>query len=264
MERATQPGKVWLVGAGPGSADLLTLRAARVLGQVDVWLIDDLVGEEIHQHARPDAVLEYVGKRGGRCSMRQADINERALAHALAGRSVARVKGGDPTLFGRGGEELAYLAAHGIEVEIVNGLTSGMAAAQSLGVGLTHRDFGHGVTFVTAHTADDGGPDWPALCAGGTTLVIYMGMSRLADIRDALCRAGKPADTPAAVVMNASRVDERQWCGSLATLTDALDAGLASPAIILVGGVLAHARHPQPAAFALPLAHATDDSLACC
>ncbi len=244
MDKAIQAGKVWLVGVGPGDPELMTLKAARVLGAAQVWLVDDLVTPEIHELARPDATIEPVGKRGGRCSTSQDEILERMLAHALAGRDVARVKGGDPLLFGRGGEEVEFLRMHGIEVEVINGITSGAAAANALGATLTHRDHGHGVTFITAHTADDGGPDWHALVAAGTTLVIYMGMSRLAEIRDGLTAAGMRPDTPAAVVMNASRHDEQHWRGTLHTLPRAADAGLASPAVVIVGGVVARSSQP--------------------
>ncbi len=242
MTARKKNAKVWLVGAGPGDPDLLTVKAARVLAQAEVWLVDDLVTPGILALAHPDAVIELVGKRGGRCSTSQRTIEQRMLQHARAGREVARVKGGDPLLFGRGGEELAFLRAHGIEAEVINGITSGAAAAQALGMALTHRDHGHGVSFVTAHTANDGGPDWRSLAAAGTTLVIYMGMNRLGDIRDALLAANMDPGMPAAIVMNASRADMRSWHGTLATLTDALAAGLASPAVVLIGSAVVQAR----------------------
>ncbi len=245
MDRTLEAGKVWLVGVGPGDPELMTIRAARVLAAADVWLVDDLVTAEIRSFARRGAQVENVGKRGGRRSTSQREILERMLAHALTGRTVARVKGGDPLFFGRGGEEAEFLRGHGIEVEAVNGITSGAAAASMLGVALTHREHGHGVSFVTAHTASDGSPDWRALAACGTTLVIYMGMSRLADIRDGLLAGGMRAGMPAAVVMNASRCDERRWTGTLGTLTAALDAGLASPAVVLIGDAIASATPVQ-------------------
>ena len=231
-------GKVWLVGVGPGDPELATMKAVRALREADVWLVDDLVPEAMLCYANPGTQIISVGKRGGRCSVSQSSIHEQALEHAQAGRCVARVKGGDPLLFGRGGEEAEFLRGHGIEVEIVNGISSGMAAAQALGIALTHRQHCHGVTFVTAHTRDDGDPDWAALVGSRTTLVIYMGMSRLAAIRDALLQAGMRSEMPVAVVMHASRGDEKRWVGSLATLTEAADAGLASPAVILVGEVV--------------------------
>jgi uroporphyrin-III C-methyltransferase len=232
--------QVWLVGVGPGNAELLTLKAARVLAQADVWLVDDLVGPGIVELARPDALIEPVGKRGGRCSPTQDSIQQRMLEHARAGRLVARVKGGDPLLFGRAGEELAFLRAHGIGVGVINGVTSATAAAAALGIALTHRDHDHGISFVTAHTASGNTePNWRALAASGTTLAIYMGMGRLETIRDTLLDAGMTRATPAAAVMNASRADERVWTGTLDTLADARAAGLASPAILLIGGAVA-------------------------
>ena len=234
-----QTGKVWLVGVGPGDPELVTVKAARALSEAQVWLIDDLVPETMQCYARPGTEIIPVGKRGGRCSVSQASIHAQTLAHALAGRTVARVKGGDPLMFGRGGEEAAFLRGHGLDVEVVNGISSGLAAAQALGIALTHRAHCHGVTFVTAHTRGDGEPDWQALAASGTTLVIYMGMHRIASIRAALLAAGLRPETPAGVVMHASCADERSWTGTLATLTDAVGAGLASPSIILVGEVVA-------------------------
>jgi uroporphyrin-III C-methyltransferase len=228
-------GKVWLVGVGPGDPELATMKAVRALREAEVWLVDDLVPDAMQCYANPGTQIISVGKRGGRCSVSQASIHAQALEHARAGRCVARVKGGDPLLFGRGGEEAEFLRGHGIEVEIVNGISSGMAAAQALGVALTHRQHCHGVTFVTAHTSDDGDPDWAALVGSRTTLVIYMGMSRLAAIRDALLQAGMKPEMPVAVVMHASRVEEKRWIGRLASLAEAADAGLASPAVILVG-----------------------------
>ena len=249
MNKPVKPGKVWLVGAGPGDPELLTIKAARALGEADVWLLDDLVSPEMLRYAAPHAEVIAVGKRGGRCSVSQERIHELTLAHALAGRCVARVKGGDPLLFGRGGEEAEMLRAHGIPVEVINGISSGMAAAQALGIALTHRDHCHGVTFITAHTRDDRSPDWHALAAGGTTLVIYMGMTRLAQIRDGLLTGGLPAETPAGVVMYASGPRERRWVGTLGTLAEALAAGLGSPAVVLVGGVVGGA---LPAVTAAP------------
>jgi len=231
-------GKVWLVGVGPGDPELVTVKAVRALVQADVWLVDDLVPDAMQCYASPGTQFISVGKRGGRCSVSQASIHAQALAHAQAGRCVARVKGGDPLLFGRGGEEAEFLRHHGIEVEVVNGISSGLAAAQALGVALTHRRHCHGVTFVTAHTRDDGDPDWAALVGSRTTLVIYMGMSRIAVIRDALLQAGMKPEMPAAVVMHASCVEEKHWVGNLARLAEAADAGLASPAVILIGEVI--------------------------
>jgi uroporphyrin-III C-methyltransferase len=234
-------GKVWLVGVGPGDPELATVKAVRALGEADVWLVDDLVPDAMQCYASPGTQIISVGKRGGRCSVSQASIDAQALAHAQTGKCVARVKGGDPLMFGRGGEEADFLRAHGIEVEIVNGISSGVAAARALGIALTHRQHCHGVTFVTAHTRDDGDPDWAALVGSRTTLVIYMGMGRVATIRDALLQAGMRPDMPAAVVMQVSCAQERRWTGTLRTLAEAAAAGFASPSIILVGAVAATA-----------------------
>ncbi|QYY27982.1 MULTISPECIES: uroporphyrinogen-III C-methyltransferase [Cupriavidus] len=244
MNPPLKPGKVWLVGAGPGSPELVTVRAARVLERAQVWLVDDLVSPEMTCYASPGTHVEWVGKRGGRCSVSQDRILQLTLMHAMAGKEVARVKGGDPLLFGRGAEESAFLRAHGVPVEVVNGISSGQAAAQALGVALTHRAHCHGVSLVTAHTSDHGSPDWGALARSGTTLVIYMGMSRLAAIRDALLAANMLPGTLAAVVMHAGGNGQRCWTGTLATLGEALDAGLASPAVIMVGAVLSDALAP--------------------
>jgi len=241
-------GKVWLVGVGPGDPELATVKAVRALGEADVWLVDDLVPDAMQCYASPGTQIISVGKRGGRCSVSQASIDAQALAHAQAGKCVARVKGGDPLMFGRGGEEAEFLRAHGIEVEIVNGISSGVAAAQALGIALTHRQHCHGVTFVTAHTRDDGGPDWAALAGSRTTLVIYMGMGRIAAIRDSLLQAGMRPDMPAAVVMQVSCAEERRWTGTLRTLAEAAAAGFASPSIILVGAVAASASATATAA----------------
>jgi uroporphyrin-III C-methyltransferase len=246
MNASLKPGKVWLVGVGPGSPDLITVRAMRALAAADVWLVDDLVSPEMSCYATPGTEVEWVGKRGGRCSVSQGRIQQRTLEYALAGRSVARVKGGDPLLFGRAGEEVAALQAHGVPVEVVNGISSGLAAAQALGIALTHRAHCHGVTFVTGHTCEHGSPCWAALVRGGTTLVIYMGMSRLVAIRDGLLAAGMRAAMPAAVVMSAGGAAQRSWAGTLGTLDAARAAGLESPAIIVVGEVVSDANIAPP------------------
>ncbi|WDD91197.1 uroporphyrinogen-III C-methyltransferase [Burkholderia sp. FERM BP-3421] len=228
-------GQVTLLGAGPGHPDLLTLQAARALASADVVLLDDLVDPAVAALA-PRARVIRVGKRGGCRSTPQAFIERLMRRYARQGAHVVRVKGGDPLLFGRAGEELAALRAARIPVAIVNGISSGFAAAAALGVSLTHRDHCAGVTFVTAHRHDDGEPDWARLAASGTTLAIYMGMSRLARIRDALLDV-LPAATPAAVAHGVGQPGEQCWRGALAQLADA--AALGSPAVILVGAALA-------------------------
>ena len=232
-------GKVWLIGCGPGDMELLTLKAARILQSADVWLVDDLAGKDILTLARADARIVHVGKRGGCRSTPQHFINRLMARYARQGFQVARVKGGDAMLFGRGGEEQAYLHEHGIETGIVNGLTSGMAAATSLGVPLTHRDHCRGVAFVTAHGHDGDEPDWSALARSGLTLAIYMGMKRLDRIRAGLLAGGLSPTTPAAIVQSASTPSERQLLTTLDELPQAASREqLASPAIVLVGTVI--------------------------
>lgn len=234
---------VTLVGAGPGDPDLLTLKAARAIASATVILVDDLVSEAVLTHARSDARIVHVGKRGGCRSTPQAFIEKLMIMAAREGETVVRLKGGDPFVFGRGGEEVEHLRAAGVRVEIVNGITAGLAAVSSLQVPLTHRDHAHGVVFVTGHARPgEAGADWPTLarCAqqARLTLVIYMGVSGVDDIADGLLQ-GLPGNTPAAVIERATLPDQRQVVATLATLAPALRrAGLGSPSIIVVGDVL--------------------------
>ena len=224
-------GKVFLVGAGPGDPELLTLKAVRVLKRADVILCDDLVDDEVLAHARPDVRLVRVGKRGGRPSTSQEFIERLMIAEARHGRIVVRLKGGDPMVFGRGGEECAALRAAGIDFEVVNGITSGLAAATAIGAPLTHRDLCHGAILVTG-TAHD----WEALARTGMPLVIYMGVARCAEIAHALLAAGMSPATPAAAVANATRRNETFVVTRLDRLArDVEGASISSPAILLVG-----------------------------
>ncbi|HET7795159.1 MAG TPA: uroporphyrinogen-III C-methyltransferase [Rhizobacter sp.] len=236
----TQP--VVLVGAGPGDPELLTLKAVRAIRSATVLLVDDLVGDAVLRYARRTTRIVHVGKRGGCASTPQAFIEKLMASEALKGERVVRLKGGDPFVFGRGGEEVEHLRALGIEVEVVNGITSGLAAVTSLGVPLTHRDHAHGVIFVTGHAKDkDHALDWPTLAAAaaqGLTLVIYMGVSQAGHLQDgllqALCRS-----TPVAVVQHATLPQQRHAVGLLGDLTGLIEReGLGSPAIIVVGDVL--------------------------
>ncbi|BCL75153.1 uroporphyrin-III C-methyltransferase [Jeongeupia sp. HS-3] len=241
-------GKVILLGAGPGDLDLLTIKAAKALAVADILLLDDLANPDIVSLA-PQARVIRVGKRGGCKSTPQDFIQRLMRRYALAGKVVVRVKGGEVLLFGRAGEEIAYLQAAGVVVEIVNGISSGLAAAASLGISLTHREHCRGVTFVTAHAQDHSEPDWNALAATGTTLVIYMGMSRIDSLAAGLMRTLPPC-TPAAVVQWASTEREQRLVTTLGALAgDAETAGLGSPAIILVGEAVGEAMQT-----ALPLA----------
>ena len=233
-----RPGKVYLVGAGPGDPELLTLKAVRVLGMADVVLVDDLVNRAILVHIREGARVVKVGKRGGCVSTSQAFIEKLLVAEAKAGNVVVRLKGGDPFIFGRGGEEAETLRAAGVEWEIVNGITAGLAAATAAGVPLTHRAHSRGVVFVTAHSAAGDPPDWRALAASGMTLVVYMGIARCAAVQDALIAAGLSGSTPVAVVQDASLPRERQLRTTLSNLArDVAAKEIASPAIMVIGEV---------------------------
>jgi len=237
---------VHLVGAGPGDPELLTLKAIRTIRAATVLLVDDLVGDGVLRYARRSARVVHVGKRGGCASTPQAFIEKLMAAEAVKGERVVRLKGGDPFVFGRGGEEAEHLRAQGIAVEVVNGITSGLAAATSLGAPLTHRDHAHGVLFVTGHARREGAPlHWPTLAATaaqGVTLVVYMGVATVESLQAGLLE-GLPATTPVAVVQHASLPTQRHLRTTLGALADAVRAaGLGSPAIILVGDVLHAAR----------------------
>ncbi|TKD36403.1 uroporphyrinogen-III C-methyltransferase [Azotobacter chroococcum] len=236
--------KVWLIGAGPGDPELLTLKAVRALGEAEVVLIDDLVNPAVLEHC-PQARVIGVGKRGGCRSTPQDFIHRLMLRYARQGKCVARLKGGDPCIFGRGSEEADWLAGHGIATEIVNGITAGLAGATQCDIPLTLRGVARGVTLVTAHTQDDSSLNWPALAQSGTTLVVYMGVAKLADIRDGLLGGGMSTDMPVAMIENASLPQQRECRSSLGTMQqDAAAFRLKSPAILVIGEVAAVAQ-PQ-------------------
>jgi len=250
------PHPVHLVGAGPGDPELLTLKAVRVIRQATVILVDDLVGEGLLDTVLADLPAAprvlYVGKRGGCASTPQAFIEHLMVREALAGERVVRLKGGDPLVFGRAGEEIEALRAAGIPVEVVNGITSGLSAVNALGTGWTDRRHGaQGVLLVTGHTQPGGtAPDWTPSApspASGVTLVIYMGVSQAARIADGLM-ARLPAGLPAAVVQHASRPNERRVLTTLGGLVATLaEQGFGSPAILIVGRVLEGASSAQVA-----------------
>ncbi|NGZ86844.1 uroporphyrinogen-III C-methyltransferase [Duganella aceris] len=231
---------VTLVGAGPGDPELLTLKAIRAIERADVVLIDDLVNPEVLAYAPAGARVIQVGKRGGCASTPQEFIERLMIAEARAGNRVVRLKGGDPYLFGRGGEERASLRAQGIEVDVIPGISSGLAAPTSIGIPLTHRAWSQGATFVTGHGKDAASePNWKALAQSGLTLVIYMGVARIDTIQAGLLAGGAAADTPVAVVQSATREHQRQLLTTLGELPQALrDSGLGSPSIIIVGDVV--------------------------
>ena len=232
-----------LVGAGPGDPELLTLKAVKAIASATLLLVDDLVNDEILAHASPGARIVHVGKRGGCKSTPQAFIDKMMIQAVQDGEQVVRLKGGDPFIFGRGGEEVEHLRAAGIEVEVINGITSGLAGISSLGAPLTHREHAHGVVFVTGHAKPgDSGTDWVQLShtarQAKLTLVIYMGVSSLEHIRQGLLH-GLPADTPVAIVQHASLPHQREALTVLGDLVHTMqDEGLHSPSIIVVGDVV--------------------------
>jgi uroporphyrin-III C-methyltransferase len=225
-------GKVFLIGAGPGDPELLTLRAARALGRADMVLIDALVHRGCLAHTRPGTRVIEVGKRAGGVSTSQAFIERLCIQHARAGQTVARLKGGDPFVFGRGGEERKALRSQGIEVEVIPGVTAGIAVPGALGIPVTHRGVAPGVTFITGHGAE---LDWPALARSGTTLVIYMGLRKWTVIKSRLLAAGMDPCTPACIIQNGTLESQK----ALVTTLDRLcAAGFAGPAVIVVGEVV--------------------------
>lgn len=229
--------KVWLVGAGPGDPELLTLKAVRALREAEVVMLDDLVNPAILEHC-PQARVIRVGKRGGCRSTPQAFIQRLMLRHARQGRCVVRLKGGDPCIFGRGGEEAAWLEARGVEVELVNGITAGLAGATRCSIPLTLRGVSRGVTLVTAHTQDDSELNWHGLAQSGMTLVVYMGVARLKEIQQGLLDAGMARDMPVAMIENASLPGQRECRSQLARMDlDAAAFALKSPAILVIGEV---------------------------
>ena len=245
-----ETGSVHIVGAGPGDPDLLTVKALRLIQDADVILYDALVDETILERARRDAERIYVGKTKGNHSLPQSRINALLVEQARAGRRVVRLKGGDPFVFGRGGEELLALRAQGIEAEVVPGVTAAAACAAAAGVPLTHRGVARAVTFATGH-AEDGEPDldWAALADGRQTVALYMGLSTAGTIADRLIEAGAEPWRPVAVVEKGSRPDQRVVSATLATLEARVAAErIAGPAMIIVGEVAGlAAQHGQRA-----------------
>lgn len=234
------PGRVTLVGAGPGDPGLLTLRALRALNEADVILYDRLVSDAILSMARRDAERLPVGKRPGEDhEATQAHIHRTMVALARAGRHVVRLKGGDPFIFGRGGEELSYLRQHGIRYEVVPGITAALACAAHAGIPLTHRDHAQAVTLVTAHQKQDGDSlDWTFLARSGQTLAFYMGVGQLDAISQRLTAHGRSPSTPAALIESGSLPGQRTLFGTLASLPALAAAhGIHPPALLIVGEV---------------------------
>jgi len=239
---AAPRGSVALVGAGPGAADLLTLRALRLLQDADIVIHDALVGPEVLELIRRDADRIDVGKRKGNHRFDQNAINNLLLEHALSGRRVVRLKGGDPFLFGRGGEEQAFLLTHGINVEVVPGISAGLGAAASTGIPLTHRDHASAVTFMTGHRAGDDTDIRSDIALGDsdTTVVVYMGRDQARKIALRAIEKGRSPSTPVAVVDRATLSDERVLRGTLGTLGALVEnAELAGPTLLIIGDVAA-------------------------
>jgi uroporphyrin-III C-methyltransferase len=237
------PGEVWLVGAGPGDPGLLTLRAAEALRRADLVLHDALPGRAVLRLVRPGADIVPVGKRKGAAPVSQAKINARLVAGARSGLRVVRLKGGDPFLFGRGGEEAEALDAAGIPWKVVPGVTAGTAAPAAAGIPLTHRGLASAVTFVTGHDeAGDlpGSIDWDALARTGGTIAAFMALSRLDAIALRLLAAGRPAATPVAVIAQATLPEQRVLHTTLGACTlAARRAALPTPALVVIGEVAA-------------------------
>ena len=234
-----EPGWVWLVGAGPGDPGLLTLLALKALAEADAVVYDALVDERCLALARPGAICEFAGKRGGKPSPRQPDISRRLIQLAREGKRVLRLKGGAPFVFGRGGEEALALVAAGVPFRVVPGITAGIGGLAYAGIPATHRDVNEAVTFITGHNVSGEVPDgldWPALARGAPVLVFYMALKHLPQIRDRLIAAGRPADDAAAVVSHAATDRQRTLVTTLGRLVeDAEAAKTEPPAIVVIG-----------------------------
>jgi uroporphyrin-III C-methyltransferase len=235
-----EPGHVWLVGAGPGDPGLLSALALHALGHADTVVYDALVDPRILRLARTGAVLDYAGKRGGRPSPDQPDISARLIRLAREGKKVLRLKGGDPCVFGRGGEEAAALAAARVPFRIVPGITAGIGGLAYAGIPLTHRDTNSAVTFLTGHGSDGsapGGLDWYAIARGAPVLVLYMALRQLPRIAERLMAGGRKPEEPAAVISNATTAAQRVLVSTLGEVARA-SAKSETPAIIVIGEVV--------------------------
>jgi uroporphyrin-III C-methyltransferase len=239
---ALEPGWVWLVGAGPGDPGLLTLLALRALGEAEVVVYDALVSADVLKLARPGAILEYAGKRGGKLSPKQPDISRRLIQLAREGRRVLRLKGGDPFVFGRGGEEALALVAARVPFRIVPGISAGVGGLAYAGIPITHRSVNSAVTFVTGHDASGLVPDsidWAAVARGSPVIVVYMALKHLDVIAGRLLAAGRPPAEPMAIVSHATLPTQAVLETTLgACVADAAASGLEPPALLVVGDVV--------------------------
>lgn len=237
-----EPGWVWLVGAGPGDPGLITLHGANALSQADAVVYDALVDERILDWVRPGTLVEFAGKRGGKPSPKQRDISHRLIELARAGHRVLRLKGGDPFVFGRGGEEAQTLVGAGVPVRIVPGVTAGIGGLAYAGIPLTHRDVNQTVTFLTGHDQTGEAPghiDWHALARSSPVIVCYMAMKTLPRITEKLIEAGRSPAEPVAVIARATLADMAVVETTLATaVDDAKAAGIGPPAVICIGEVV--------------------------
>jgi uroporphyrin-III C-methyltransferase len=237
-----EKGSVWLVGAGPGDPGLLTLHAANALQQADVVVHDALVNAECLSLARPGALLEFAGKRGGKPSHKQRDISLRLVELARAGHRVLRLKGGDPFVFGRGGEEALTLIEHGVPFRIVPGITAGIGGLAYAGIPVTHREVNHAVTFLTGHDSSGLVPDridWEGIARGSPVIVMYMAMKHIGQIAANLIAGGRSPDEPVAFVCNAATAGQQVLETTLSRAeADVEAAGIEPPAIVVVGEVV--------------------------
>ncbi|MBV9825594.1 MAG: uroporphyrinogen-III C-methyltransferase [Alphaproteobacteria bacterium] len=233
-------GSVWLVGAGPGDPGLLSALALHALEIADAIVYDALVDRRIVALGRDEALRVYAGKRGGRPSSAQPDISATLVRLAREGRAVLRLKGGDPFIFGRGGEEALALVEAGIPFRVVPGVTAGIGGLAYAGIPATHRDYGSSVTFVTGHDSAGGVPavDWGAIARGSPTIVLYMSLRHLEHIAARLIEAGRPLDEPTAIISKATTSDQRVWTTTLSQAAEvAVAAEIEAPTIIVIGAI---------------------------
>ena len=246
MEVEVKPGTVYLVGAGPGDPGLITLKGAGILAKAEVVVYDALVQEGLLGMAPEGALFLYMGKRCGRSCPSQEEINNTLIDQARAGKVVVRLKGGDPFVFGRGGEEVLALSSAGIPCEVVPGVTAGVAVPASMGIPVTHRGKSGSVAFVTGHPGSglEDPVDWERLAGAVSTIIIYMGLTRLPEIAERLIAAGLPADTPSAVVSQGTAKDQKQVIAPISGLFAAASAaGIGTPALIIIGEVVGLRKH---------------------